>query len=965
MARIETAQHFFNIGVIDRDKLHRVDVDHLRLGAALQTNLLCDVAGKAWLRPGLEFCGLQPASDLLSGYESPRLLPFVSGADESYVVEITPSPDSIGTPGVMRIFNPNPPDNDTVYGFGLGGPVDDYVRRVAVGTTISDGNFATGVGWTLATAAGQSSTISGGQLRLAARGRGAEAFATQSLTIALADQTKEHGLDIWINRGPVTFRLGTTAGGDELVKETELRRGYHSLAFTPGESITTVYLRFSTKSAYERSVHHCFMEPAGIVELPTPWDVYDVPQIRYAQSLDVMWLACTGQRRSRLERRGPNSWSLCDYDSDDGPFSIGRTANVRMKPDGLEGFVTITADKPFFKAGHVGAIFRLTHQGQKGDTYLAGDNQYTEPFLVTGITETNFEERKHTSTISGTWAGTLRYYRSFDGEFGDYHEYRREQSSSTVAITANASFTNDDNDDNAEVWVKIGFGDGDYTSGEAHVVTTYKGGSGYGIARVRFVTDSTHAEVEVLRPFRGTGYTDDWNEGRWSNARTQPSAVALSDGRLIWAGEDMFDASISDAYESFDDTYLGDAGPISRSIAVGGRNRARWMLPLSTLLIGCDTRIVNARASTLEEILTPDNFNMRSVRAIGAAAKSPAELADDRMLFIQNSGKKLEEVVWDASKGTYTVSDYSKLNGDLFSDGGIYEIAAQTAPDQRVWVVLYGSEPAVGEYRTSLVCIVDEPEAGVLAAHIPIVSGTVESPGIFNSVCVLPGTSYDRVYFSVQRFNDSGIVYALERLALDSEARPTDIHHQLGITKTLDSHVARSFILDGPLSQTVTGLDHLEGMTVSAWVDGLPLAQTFVVTGGQITLPTQPGAHYCVGLPYPWQYQSGKLGYGVQGYSAALKNKSIAGVGLMMADVVRNSVHYGVTNDDATFSTPWDLPLISSASGKLADQVFIGPMPDEIIFPATSQISTDSRICLSGMSPSPVSLLSLVLTIEG
>jgi hypothetical protein len=964
MARIETAQHFFNIGVIDRDKLHRVDVDHLRLGASIQTNLLCDVAGKAFLRPGLEFCGLQPASaDPFSGLTSARLLPFVSGADESYVLEFTAKSSPVDDDGVLRVFNPNKPTTDT-YGFGRGNPVDDYVRRVAVSTQVANQFFNTTTDWTLATAAGQTSVITNSELHLSARGRGAEASAKQTVTVALADQGKEHALRITVQHGPVTFRLGSTSGGDELIEETTLRRGYHSLAFTPETG--SVYIKISSKLAWLAIVENCYIEAAGIMELPLPYESEDLDQIRTAQSLDVMWLACAGQQRRRIERRGPNSWSICYYDTDDGPFDVGRSADVRVKVSALEGNATMTAEGPLFKDGHVGTLFRLTHQGQKLDTYLAGDNQFTDAFLVTGITETNFEERKHSTVISGTWAGTLRFYRSFDGEFGQYREYRREQSSSTIAITANATFVNDDNDDNAEVWVRIGFAEGDYTSGEAHIATTYRNGNGYGICRVTSVTDSTHAEVEVLRPFKSTGYTDDWSEGRWSSARTQPSSVALSDGRLVWAGDDMIDASISDAYESFDDTYLGDAGPISRSIAVGGRNKARWMLPLSSLVIGCDTRIVNARASTLEEILTPDNFNMKSVRAIGAAAKSPVELADDRLLFIQNSTKKLEEVVWDASKGTYTVSDYSKLNGDLFSDGGIYEIAAQSVPDQRIWVVLNGSEPSVGGgYRTSLVCIVDEPEAGVLAAHIPIVSGTIEAPGIFYSVCVLPGTSFDRVYFSVLRFNDNGPVYTLERLALDSEARPTLVSAAGRPTKCLDACVSGYFIDDGSLPQTITGLDHLEGMIVSAWVDGLPLAETFTVASGKITLPTKPGLHYCVGLPYPWQYQTGKLGYGVQGYSAALKNKSIAGVGLMMGDVVRSSVHYGVTNNDTTFSTPWDLPLISSATGKLADQVFIGPMPDEIIFPATNQISTDSRICLSGMSPSPVSLLSLVLTIEG
>jgi hypothetical protein len=63
----------------------------------------------------------------------------------------------------------------------------------------------------------------------------------------------------------------------------------------------------------------------------------------------------------------------------------------------------------------------------------------------------------------------------------------------------------------------------------------------------------------------------------WSDAQDWPTAVGLAEGRLdLGRQRDKVWDSVSDAYESFDETLEGDAGPISRSIAIGGVNEVQW-----------------------------------------------------------------------------------------------------------------------------------------------------------------------------------------------------------------------------------------------------------------------------------------------------------------------------------------------------------------------------------------------------
>src|SRR5690606_29309920 len=100
---------------------------------------------------------------------------------------------------------------------------------------------------------------------------------------------------------------------------------------------------------------------------------------------------------------------------------------------------------------------------------------------------------------------------------------------------------------------RIGIKAGDYTSGTATVSLEYSQGSIPGICRITDVSSSTSASAIVLKDFGGTQATTNWREGAWSSYRGWPSAVALYEGRLWWAGRQNIWGSASDAYETFDD----------------------------------------------------------------------------------------------------------------------------------------------------------------------------------------------------------------------------------------------------------------------------------------------------------------------------------------------------------------------------------------------------------------------------
>lgn len=915
MGRVTVYHHSFNTGIQDTTALARVDLERMRLAAEVQTNILPKATGPAFMRPGLEYLSNTQVNDYT------RLKEFVFGATDAALMEFGDE--------VMRIR-----DDDDV-----------LVTRPAVTASVTSGAFSASTGWTLSAGTGATATISGGYLNLTAEARGSYAEATQTVTVN--ESGTEHALRIVVERGPVQFRCGSTSGGDEYIAETTLRTGTHSLAFTPTTS--NFYIKFRSESRALRRVDSIAVESAGVMSLPTPWPSSALDLMRFAQSADVVFVACRGYQQRRIERRSARSWSVVLYTADDGPFTPTRTRAVRLKPSVTEGNGTLTSDAPFFNSNMVGALFKLTHAGQRQTVKLAADDTFTDPIRVTGV---NYPEdngapaatdRDWTWTVTGTWAGRLVVHRSFDGEDFGYKKYG-DTGSYIYSATANGSKTPKDDDDNAIIYYKFGFAEGDYTSGTAEVEIDYASGAGHGICRVVGYTSATEVDIEVLTPFKGTTYVEDWQEGEWSNNRVWPSAVAFSDGRLFWSGEDRLWGSVSDAFESFDETLEGDAGPISRSIATGGVNDTQWLLSLQRLIIGTEGVVAVAKSSSLDEPLTPTNVSIRDAATFGMAPVDPARI-DSRGLVIERAGKAVMEVLFQATTGEYTATQLSKLTTEIF-ETKVRGLAVQRRPDNRIWMVLEDG---------GCVCCLYEPDQDVLAFV------TIETAGEFEGVAVLPAVSQDRVYFSVKRTIGGTDYRFVEKLALDSEVAPGTL------CKVFDAFTSGT---NSPASNVISVGTHLAGEQVAVWADGAPMDSTngsgfssgpvdidyYTVDGsGNATLPTSV-TNWVAGLPYRARFKSARLAYGAQGGTAMLQKKTVDELGLIMTDFARQGIKVG-----ASFDKMYTLP--AKMLGRDVDAIVLSTVHDEVPFSLGGNWGLDSRVCIEVNSPYTATFMGMTVAV--
>ena len=900
--RTRVAKLAFNRGIVSRLGLARSDIKRLALAAEIQKNWTCRVLGSMMLRPGTGHLG-STKSDLRAFY-----IPFVFSITDKAVIELTNE--------VLRVWV-----NDAL------------ITRPSVATAITNGTFDSNLtGWTDADEAGAASAWqAGGYMGLTGNGT-AFAIQRQQITVAAPAQNVEHALRIVVERGPVLLRVGTAAGDDSYVNETMLGTGTHSLALTPTGNF---WVEFKSRLKRIVLVDSCTIEAAGVMEVTAPWETADLDLIRHDQSGDIVYVACDGYQQYTIERRATRSWSVVVYEPEDGPFRVLNVSTTTIAASAISGNVTLTASTPIFRSSHVGALFQITSVGQTVTASITAQNTFTNPIIVTGVDAARaFSIQLTGLTASGS---TVTLQRSFDGGASWYD---------VTSYTTDQSTTYDDGLDNQIIYYRIGVKTGNYGAGTQECTLAITTGAITGVARITAFSSTTSVSAEILTDLGGTAGTEDWAEGQWSSFRGFPSAVAFHEGRLVWAGRDKIDHSISDGFDSFDPDFEGDAGPISRSIGAGPVDRINWLLSLQRLIAGGEGSEFSVRSSSLDEPLTPTNFNLKPASTQGSAAVAGVKV-DQNGVFVQRGGVRIYELAFGQSGVDYEAGHLTALAPEIGSPG-ITKILVQRQPDTRLHFIRSDG--------TVVLLVLDKLEEVIALMEI-------ETDGDIEDGCVLPGDpgeAEDHVYYEVARSISSSTKRYFERWAFESECRGGTLNKQA------DCYVTYS----QAASSVITGLSHLEGKSVVVWDNGKCLRTsagaiaTFTVASGQITV-TNAGAAYSattgvVGLSYEATYKSAKFVELMESLQATLMDEQIIkSLGLVLADVHAKGLLYG---QSLTESEMRDLPQIHRGAPVDADTVHVDYSSGKLSFPGTWD--DDARLCLKAKAPRPATVLCAIAEVE-
>ena len=369
-------------------------------------NMIPLIQGGATRRPPFNF-----VSEIKNSASRADLIPFVWGATDedvqAYQIE--------AGAGYLRFFT-------------------DLAQIVAAATdaVISNGDFTSNItGWT------DVSTGAASIAHDAARGRmslvgaaGQTAAAQQQVAISTGlneiNVLKFAVLADGAGGGPgdtVTLNIGTTAGGGEVLADTDFAVGYHSMPFTPASG--PVYVRFSNGAAKTLQLDNIAILNGQPLEIGAPYAAGETEQVMWTQSYDVSYWEHPAWPVFKLERRGAVQWSLVEVEFKDGPYLAENTGATTLTPSAATGDgITLTASGTVgingglgFQVTDIGRVVRLNEAGTWGWVRITG---HTSPTVVTvDVKSTLTNTNAKSAWRIGLWSATTGYPRT-----GVFHDER-------------------------------------------------------------------------------------------------------------------------------------------------------------------------------------------------------------------------------------------------------------------------------------------------------------------------------------------------------------------------------------------------------------------------------------------------------------------------------------------------------------------------------------------------------------
>jgi hypothetical protein len=501
-------------------------------------------------------------------------------------------------------------------------------------------------------------------------------------------------------------------------------------------------------------VHRVYMTP-------TAFNDSELAALDYAQVADVVYLAHTNHKPSKLIRAGHTDWSFEDV-------AFGPTIAA---PTG----VTATATNP------------NQDQANSGNAYFPQDASY----VVTAVNDDTGQESR--ASAEDTANNDLALKRNYN-------------TITWSAVTGATSY-------------RIYKSDNQQSYG--HIGTTDK---------LTFRDDNIGPDLSSAPP---TGYNP------FAAAGDYPATIRFHEQRSWWGRTknhpNAIYASRSADYENMDYTKPGreDDSIIIGLVSDKVNTINQLVSSKQGLLALTGNHIFTVQGSNEDYITATPPPRVRPEISRGASLLKPIQI-DDVTFYETSKSGEIRTIGYQFQIDGLASNDITVFSRHLFANKNIVSWAWVEKPISAVIVIL--------DDGTAVVLTWDQSQE---------VWGwtTWETDGLYKDVCSITERGEDRIYFVIERTVDGVAKTYIERAASELWEDQVDCCY-------LDC--AKTFYNTGTAAEneaitTYDRLEHLEGETVYAWVDGGVITELnggpLVVTGGAVTLP-HGGSTVTIGKPF-------------------------------------------------------------------------------------------------------------------
>ena len=557
-----------------------------------------------------------------------------------------------------------------------------------------------------------------------------------------------------------------------------------------------------------------------VYSIGNPFTEEDLPEIKYTQSADVLFLCHPQHPPMTLTRYAHNNWKLETMELQNGPFEDSNTTETKLTPSDVVGTITVTASGSYFMGSMVGRLLRIGHtvssrykKGVPGQNTLEVScppeaTVYVESF---GFWSGTFTLQKYDKNTE-TWVDV----RSQNGNHSQNYNFTETNKDTEIALYRVYS-----TDFDPSVWSS----ENPNPPGRVTIQTFAK--DYYGVVKITSVESDTSATAEVVTQLGDTKATQDFSLSAWSAENGYPRCVCFFEDRLVFAGNrkqpQTYWASKTGDYYNFGESIpSADDDAITGTLSNGQMNAIRALIPFGELILltaGSEYKLSGDNGAW-----APSNQDVKVQEYRGINNLTPV-VVGSHIVYVQHQGSIVRDLAYSYDADKYTGDDVSLLASHLFDGYNVSSITYQQTPNSLVWCVRNDG---------TLLCMtyIKEQDVYAWSRH--------STDGKFIDVCSIAGTTEDNLYAVVQR--DNG--YYIEMLA--NETQPDEVDKQFFVDCGVE--------IAGTGLHEVTGLDWLEGKEVAILADGNVITGK-TVTGGKVSLDAS-GAGYSrviVGLPYKSQ----------------------------------------------------------------------------------------------------------------
>ena len=310
-----------------------------------------------------------------------------------------------------------------------------------------------------------------------------------------------------------------------------------------------------------------------------------------------------------------------------------------------------------------------------------------------------------------------------------------------------------------------------------------------------------------------------WTAANW------PGAVALYEQRSVYAATPNEPQTLwFSVTAAQDDMTIGTADDDGMELTIDSDqvNSILWLLPARYLNVGTvsDEWMISS-GSAADASITPTSRKARRISNYGSA-DIQAKFINNAAIFVQRVAKKVREMIYNYINDDYGDPPDLTLLAEHITANGIKSFAFQKVPEPIGWFVLNNGDLISVTYNKA-------QEIVAWCKH--------DTEGYFEDVAVIPTATHDQAWFIVKRTINGSDKRYIEYMA-------TDFDDDQDACWFVDCGLAYS----GTGATTVTGLDHLEGCTVSVLGDGAAYPNE-TVASGTISID-YAAASITVGLPF-------------------------------------------------------------------------------------------------------------------